>query len=93
MFLLVGASVNGNIALTEDQASSIGIAVLLPVVAVAVGLFIVSGHALKRFERIKKNPTATATTGRRTAMPMEPAWSSVRAMQLLWDCSSYRGMR
>lgn len=60
MFLLVGASVNGNIALTEDQAGSIGIAVLLPVVAVAVGLFIVSGHALKRFERIKKNPIDTA---------------------------------
>lgn len=54
LFLLMGMSEEGRLRVSEDLAGGIGIAVLLLVVAAAVGNFIVFGMRLGKYEWLEK---------------------------------------
>lgn len=60
LLAFAGADEAGVLGMTEEMAASVGVAILLVLVAAGVALFIVSGSRMKRYEHLQKNPLDTA---------------------------------
>lgn len=55
-----GASEAGVLGMTEEVAASVGVAILLVLIAAGVVLFIIGGNRMKRYEYLQQNPLDTA---------------------------------
>lgn len=60
LLALAGADEAGFLDMTEEMAASVGVAILLALVAAGVSLFVIGGSRMKRYEHLQKNPLDTA---------------------------------